>query len=310
MPRSGTSNHPVASAAIIVFAAALGLAACSTEPTGPGDASACVPESAEELCAAQGTECGRMDGPTDRCGQVREVHCGFCVAGKTCVDGRCKADQAHEADCADAVDEDFDGLTDCADSDCSAAAQCQPRPPVPCAKQKDCGDIVDEVVTDVCLGGTCKAPGAATYRGDAITSQVGIRLVFGGSLTGQTKPRTAVVRFVDSRRPDGSQLTCSLLKAVGNCKDMATRSRIDDNAAINQVFRSVYALDFSTCAGTECVFPSLFASVPQGSNYLLYGEAWYGARELNNPTGECAALYCAEGQAVGADGGTFQLTFR
>ena len=305
MPRSGTASS---SAIAIAFALAASQTACSTESTGAADSGLCVPESAEELCQAQGKECQRVQA-TDRCGQDRDVHCGFCATGKTCLAGVCQA-ETHETNCADAVDEDLDGLTDCADSDCATATVCAPRPNVPCARQRDCGDIVDEMVTDVCLGGYCKAPGAATYRGDAITAQVGIRLVFGGALTGQTKPRSSVVRFVDSRRPDGSSLSCTQLKAMGNCKDLTTRSRIDDDSSINQVFRSVYALDFSTCVGTECVFPSLFASVPQGTNFLLYGEAWYGARELNDPTGECASVYCSEGQAVDGGNDTFQVTFR
>ncbi|HEY3445975.1 MAG TPA: hypothetical protein VGK67_06390 [Myxococcales bacterium] len=303
MPRSS------ALLASILFAAAISQTACGTPANGAGDAGGeCIPESAAELCGAANKDCQKIDA-TDRCGQDRRVDCGLCPSGKVCKANVCGL-ETHEANCSDRLDEDGDGLTDCADSDCASASVCAPRPPVPCLRQSDCGNVVDEMVTDLCLSGYCKAPGAATYRGDAITSQVGIRLVFGGALTGATKPKTSVVRFVDSRRPDGSQVNCSLLKALGNCKDETTRSRIDDDPGINQIFRSAYALDFSACVGSECVFPSLFATVPQARNFLLYGEAWYGARDLNDPTGNCASVYCLEGQAIDGGNDTFQVTFR
>ncbi|MGC4122163.1 MAG: hypothetical protein QM765_47805 [Myxococcales bacterium] len=298
MPSRGTSR-------LVLLLLVAAFAACSTESTGSPDAALCEPESAEELCQAQGKDCQRIQA-TDRCGQDRDVHCGFCATGKTCVSGVCTAD-THETNCTDAVDSDADGMTDCADSDCATASACAPPPPKPCSRQSICGDIVDEMVTDVCLGGYCKAPGAATYRGDAITSQVGIRLVVGGTLTGSSKPQSAVVRFVDSRRPDGSTINCSQLQALGNCKDATTRSRIDDDPKVNQVFRSAYAFDFSSCVDSECVFPK-FALIPQGQSYVLYGEAWSGARELNDPTGTCVASYCLDGQTVDANK-TFQIAF-
>lgn len=326
MVRTASSFSLRLSSIVSAVLAAAALAACGgpddnanvdpdveEQAIGVPDASvpACTPESDADFCAQQGKECGLFKG-TDRCGGKRAVDCGSCGAGQVCgieESNACGA-EPHEAGCGDYLDDDGDGLTDCADTDCASFPACAPRPAVSCSRQSDCGDIVDEMVTDVCLAGTCQAPGAATSRGDAITAQVGIRLVFEASLTGTSKPRSAVVRFVDSRRPDGSSLTCADLKASGNCRDMQSRSRIDDDASVNQVFRTVYALDFSGCVGSECVFPGLFATLPRAQGMLLYGEAWYGPRELNDPTGQCAAVFCSEGQAVAADGDKFQVTFQ
>ena len=270
----------------------------------------CQSEADADFCRRLGKQCALVK-DADNCGVNRAVICGTCPAGEAC--GVVEANQCgpapEEHSCVDHLDGDGDGLTDCEDEDCADHTDCTPPPSKSCSRQPDCGDIVNEMVTDVCLAGRCQAPGEATWSGEAITSQMSIRLVFGGALTGQTKPRSSVLRFVDSRRPDGSTLTCAQLQAIGNCHDMSTRSRIDTDPGVNQVFRSVYALDFSTCIGTECVFPNIFATVPRGQGFLLYGEAWYGSRELNNPTGQCASVFCAEGQAV-QDGAKVQVIFR
>ncbi|HEY3445976.1 MAG TPA: hypothetical protein VGK67_06395 [Myxococcales bacterium] len=276
-----------------------------------GPVTACEPESNADLCQRLVKHCGVVEA-SDNCGLERTLDCGTCPAGQACgvsERNQCGA-EAKEASCVDRLDEDGDGLTDCDDPDCAAYSACAPRPARTCSRQSDCGDIVDEMVTDVCLEGRCQAPGTATWRGDAVTAQVSIRMVFGSALTGPSKPRSAVVRFVDSRRPDGSALTCAQLKAMDNCQDLSTRSRIDEEPGINQIFRSVYGLDFSTCSGTECVFPNLFATVPRGQGFLLYGEAWYGNRELNDPTGSCASVFCADGQGVDGESDQVQVTFR
>ena len=49
--------------------------------------------------------------------------------------------------------------------------------------------------------------------------------------------------------------------------------------------------------------------MPKGANFILYGEAWFGPRELNNPTGQCASYSCVEGQSVAAANTHYSLTF-
>ena len=46
----------------------------------------------------------------------------------------------HENDCGDGVDNDGDGLVDCADPDCATAPRCAPRP----APHEVCGNCIDD----------------------------------------------------------------------------------------------------------------------------------------------------------------------
>jgi hypothetical protein len=220
-----------------------------------------------------------------------------------------------ETICANGVDDDGDGLTDCDDPDCSTSPACKP-----CNRQQNCGDIVNEVTTPCCItqpsgSAKCSPPGQSTPEGDPVTAQVLFDLDFKSTLTGSLKPMSVILRFVYPNKVDGSPISCtdvvgSVAANTKNCIDQTTRSFIDDNPALNQVFRSVYPLDWTACASTECYFSNMIATIPKGQKYILYGEAWYGKRELNEPTGLCAAFYCLENQTVSDDNTHYLVVFK
>lgn len=223
---------------------------------------------------------------------------------------------AVETDCGDALDGDLDGKTDCDDPDCTQFLECKPVEPPDCARQRDCGDIVNEVVTNCCLSGKCVPPGPKTLKNEPETAQIYFDLTFNAPLTNPSTPRpqSMVVRMVYPLKLDGSPLTCTdvigkLSSGTKNCVDETTRAVLDSNASVNQVFRMVYPLDGGSWGGTVVQFPNIFADVPKGQDYILYGEAWYGVRELNNPTGNCASLFCIEGKSVASNSQHFVLTF-
>ncbi|HEY3450895.1 MAG TPA: hypothetical protein VGK67_31355 [Myxococcales bacterium] len=227
--------------------------------------------------------------------------------------GTVDAGPTREANCGDLVDEDADGKTDCDDPDCSGFLECKPVEPGACAKQRDCGNIVDETFTNLCLGGKCVPPGPKTIKNEPVTSQAFFDLTLKAPLTNVPRPQTVVVRFVYPEKLDRTPLSCTdvigkLSDGTKNCVDQTTRTVLDGNPAINQVFRVLYPLTWN-CTGTICQFPNLIATVPQGQNFILYGEAWYGERNLNYPTGQCASLFCIEGKSVAGDGQHFVLTF-
>lgn len=74
-----------------------------------------------------------------------------------CADaGGCLTPGGTEAACADLLDNDSDGTTDCADSDCTADAACAPAPPVctPACAGKACGDDGCDGSCGACVGAT------------------------------------------------------------------------------------------------------------------------------------------------------------
>ena len=219
-----------------------------------------------------------------------------------------------ETACGDQIDDDGDGKTDCDDPDCAPFAECTPVEPPTCTMQRDCGNIVDEVYTRCCLAGKCVPPGPKTLKNDFVTAQVFFDLTFKSTLTGSQKPLSVALRLLYPEKLDKTPLSCAdvigkISDNTKNCVDSTTRSVIDKNANFNQVFRGVSQLSWN-CGGTECQFSNMFFTVPQGQNFVLYGEAWYGPRELNEPTGQCAAYYCVEGKSVTSNDQHFALTFQ
>jgi hypothetical protein len=222
-----------------------------------------------------------------------------------------------ELNCVDRADDDGDGLVDCADPDCSVDIACRPKPPKPCSRQRDCGNIVDELVTKCCLPKSpvsdepegalrCFAPGPTEPDGDPKESNIFFGLNLDRFASASSKPKVALVRFIYPKKLDGGPLTCQeVLALTGATQD--TRSQLDDNPEINQVFRCLYPLDW----GSGTSFRNMIATVPQGKGFLLYGEAWYGGRELNYPTGNRAATFCRDDVTIddSSVGKHFELTF-
>lgn len=73
----------------------------------------CVSENTDALCARIAVQCGTARGQ-DNCSETRDVYCGSCVFGTGCASGTCI-----ETECRDTMDNDGDGMGDCADPDCS-----------------------------------------------------------------------------------------------------------------------------------------------------------------------------------------------
>ncbi len=98
------------------------------------DAGVCAPGTSCVDGACVDTRCvGVM------CTSGQQCDAGACVAG-------CTASQSVESRCANGVDDDCDGLSDCADPDCSG---------------QTCNDDAKPCTRDVCNAGNCTHPAAA-----------------------------------------------------------------------------------------------------------------------------------------------------
>lgn len=224
-------------------------------------------------------------------------------AAVTCIDGLSLADGEGpftipvelrgEAICSDLVDDDGDGLIDCDDPDCAENTVCLPPTGPSCSSQKDCGDIVEERVIRACLGEQCITPGPRDENGEAllIEGQLTTRFDPRFSLMSEhAKPKSLIIRLVYPELTDGTPLTCEALKArAGTTHE--TRTQLEDDQELNQIFRSLMPLSWSGggSGGQVFHFP---LEVPRGRGYLLYGEAWFGVRELNLPKGNLASSDC------------------
>jgi hypothetical protein len=115
---------------------------------GLADAGVCRPRT----CAEAARSCGALD---DGCGGT--LSCGSCGAGTTCAaSGQCvcASSTGSESSCSNGSDDDCDGLIDCVDPDCAAAAACAP---VMCSNQGDLRvstGTIDANAPDLAFDGT------------------------------------------------------------------------------------------------------------------------------------------------------------
>ncbi len=201
---------------------------------------------------------------------------------------------AGEAVCADVKDDDGDGLLDCDDRDCAESAACLPPTGPSCTAQSECGNIILDRVSRACLGGQCITPGPRDENGNALLVSTNFSLSF-DPLFSQApeggKPKSIIIRVFHPELLDGSPLDCDGLKArAGAVK--ADRTKLEGDAELNQLFRNLVPLVWGGTGNGGQVFQANDIKLPRGKDYLLYGEAWYGAREGELPTATLASSDC------------------
>lgn len=124
------------------------------------DQADCTPEPDEDLCVAQGAECGELT-VVDRCGQMRAVTCGTCTDGATCQpDNTCVACPAPSCDtqslcgevtndCGASITCYCDGLEACLSGQCGRTELTAPA-----------GAVADAFGTSVAMAGDLLVVGA------------------------------------------------------------------------------------------------------------------------------------------------------
>lgn len=155
-----------------------------------------------------------------------------------------------------------------------------------CSSQAECGDPIANWVANVCVGSHCRATAPTlvnvTFESyyDQSFSQAGAR------------PQVQLTRLLLSTRVDGSPLTCADVLAKSG-STQATRDQLDKDPEINQAFRNLTVLTWSGSTQGQTLF-RLYYDAPRAPGLLVLGEAWYGPRDGNYPTGGRASVYCAE----------------
>ncbi len=191
--------------------------------------------------------------------------------------------------CSNGLDDDKDGLTDCADSECAGTDVCKVAQ---CAKQTDCfaaGKEYDDFLNDpmpACTGAmTCDTPAESIDLHFQIR-RPGYLSVQVGSIN---------TRFVKKTAVDGSAVDCARLKEVASSRDEADANQIERTGLFNmQAFDVTPVSGPSQTSGTVILNPAFSAST--GSDFIIWVELWSGARSsvTNLPKGKRWNFVCID----------------
>lgn len=201
--------------------------------------------------------------------------------------------------CGDGLDNDGNGLTDCADADCAGQGACVPVNYGECPK---CGQVCetqtacvvsypDDRPLPMCLDGKCNA--------NTQFIQPSVQLDTKDNWSGLAlSPQSAATRFIKKKALDGTDVTCATVAAVA--ADRNAPSAIELSNKFN-----VQGLDV-----TRVTNPMLgqginfaFVNTQTGGDYLIWVELWGGApgSSTKMPTGRRFGYGCFEAAAqVGA----------
>ena len=203
--------------------------------------------------------------------------------------------------CNNGLDDDGNGLVDCADPDCTAETACQQvdagwfgfcaKCGQTCTKQSEClSNGWSDTPLPICLSRKCQA----LFEGIDIRFQMDTTawaMVYPAPQSWQT-------RFIAKTALDGSAVTCATVSALATGVDGAHADQIEASNLFN--FLSYDTTPVSTfSSGSSLTQPYLHVNT--GANFLIWTELWSGTRSSDTklPTGTRMGVGCFEtGPAV------------
>jgi hypothetical protein len=213
------------------------------------------------------------------------------VLGLTLAFAGCSAEMKREI-CGDGIDNDGNGLADCADLDCTGQPMCVPPDYGSCAKcsqactvQSACvTSYMDERPIPFCISGHCTATEKFIQPRVILDTQANW-----GGLT--LSPQSGTTRFIKKVANDGSAVTCATVAAVA--ADRYTPGAIEASGTL-----VVQGLDV-----TRVTNPMLgqgityaFVNTQTGGDFLIWTELWGGPPNSTTklPTGKRFGYGCFE----------------
>jgi hypothetical protein len=212
----------------------------------------------------------------------------------------CSSSSSQREVCENGIDDDGNGLKDCADPDCAGQAACINdydggflgaclKCGTNCAQQGQCVSYgyVDDRPIPYCVSGRCQA--LETFV------QVRVQLDTKQNWSGLgVSPRSGSTRFIKKTAADGSAVTCARVQATA--ADKTKPSAIEDaNTYVIQ------GLDV-----TRITNPQLgqgityqFVNTQTGGDFLIWEELWGGPPDSTShlPTGNRLGWGCYEATA-------------
>ncbi len=182
--------------------------------------------------------------------------------------------------CANGIDDDKDGLVDCADPDCGGEAACAAPPE--CTKQTDCfgADDYDDFRSKpmpICAGAmTCGTP----------AESIDVHLNINRPGYGSVRVGSINTRFVKKTAVDGSAVDCARLADVASSRNEADADQIERTGLFNlQAYDVTPVSGSEQRTGSELLIPSF--SVSTGADFIIWLELWSDARSsvTNLPKG-------------------------
>lgn len=203
--------------------------------------------------------------------------------------------------CDNQIDDDGNGLLDCADTACQLETLCQSKTDggefglcqrcgQVCQQQADCLQLpyyLDEPLPQ-CRAGRCEA------------LLEGIRIRFEVDTTAWngmgTKLRALNTRFILKKSLDGKMVSCDTLKVLASSKAAQDANQIERSGQLNLLGYDVAPINASP--GEVIIQP--FLPVGTGSDFLIWTEIWAGPPDSDSklPTGNRLGFGCYESGAV------------
>ncbi len=210
----------------------------------------------------------------------------------------CTAVDPNRETCGNGLDDDGNGLIDCADPDCAGQANC----PVfdagyfgPCAKcgttctsQNDCvsAHYVSDRPIPTCTEGRCTA--LNTFI------QVRIELDTKSTWASFQAPQSGTTRFIEKTTVDGGAVSCAVVAQAA--ADRARPDAIEDAGVFN-----VLGLDVTPIKNPQLGQGVTYAYVntATGSDFLIWTEFWVGPVDslTKLPTAKRLGYGCFEAAA-------------
>ncbi|MFL5319194.1 MAG: hypothetical protein ACJ790_06020 [Myxococcaceae bacterium] len=172
-----------------------------------------------------------------------------------------------ETNCSDGVDNDKNGLSDCADPACSSTSACSGGDGgagTACDNQKVCvqSSYVADRPLHQCLNNVCTNVGTAI----AVKFQ-GNTALFNGSTR---QFRSWITRFISKKAIDGSAVTCASVAADATGTTAADADQLDRANKYNYLAYDVTPINgLSTQSITN---PFLYTAL--GGDFLIWSELW------------------------------------
>ncbi len=198
--------------------------------------------------------------------------CGLLVGYCALLPGCSGAETKREV-CEDGIDNDNNGLTDCADRDCAGQPACIPPDYGNCAKcsqacsvQSTCvTSYLDERPIPLCVNGRCSAVEKFV--------QPRIELDTAANWQGLTfMPRSGSTRFIKKFANDGSPVTCATVFAIASDRNATAAGAIEASGKL--IVQGLDVTPVNTMAGQ--VINYTFVNTQTGGDYLIWTELWGG----------------------------------
>lgn len=208
-----------------------------------------------------------------------------------CVVAGCSSQASREI-CGDGVDNDGNGLTDCADRDCAGKPECPiinygscAKCGQPCTVQSECvSNYMDERPIPYCVSGRCEA--VETFVQPRVF--LNTRDSWGGL---NVSPQSASTRFIKKAANDGSAVTCARVATAA--ADRTVADAIEKNGAF-----VIQGLDVTRITNAQLGqgVTFTFVNTQTGGDFLIWSELWGLPPDSNTkyPSGRRLGYGCFE----------------